>query len=87
MRHGRAKPLRLKSGATLARRRAYSLNELSMPAVFGQPGEVKKMVGWDGIEPPTPGFSGECLPSCKYAQMLEVERWGPNDLMRWNVLE
>ena len=26
-----------------------------------------KMVGWDGIEPPTPGFSVLGLSSCKYA--------------------
>jgi len=27
----------------------------------------KTMVGWDGIEPPTPGFSGLGPCSCKYA--------------------
>jgi hypothetical protein len=33
------------------------------------------------------GFSAQRLPSSKYAQMLDVERWNPDGLMRWNVLE
>jgi hypothetical protein len=31
------------------------------------PAGEKTMVGWDGIEPPTPGFSVLGLCACKYA--------------------
>ena len=42
-------------------RRVRAARAKSLPA-----GE-KTMVGWDGIEPPTPGFSVLGLSSCKYA--------------------
>jgi len=45
------------------------------------------MVGWDGIEPPTPGFSDLGLCSRKYAYLLTIEREVPAGVVRWSALE
>jgi hypothetical protein len=42
------------------------------------------MVGWDGIEPPTPGFSDLGLSLCKYAQLLAAEREGSFGVVCWS---
>jgi len=48
---------------------------------------LKRMVGRDGIEPPTPGFSVLFPGSCKCAQLFDVEQKTPDGLVRWSVLE
>ena len=48
---------------------------------------LKRMVGWDGIEPPTPGFSDLGLRLGKCAQVLTVARTDPDGLVRWNEPE
>ena len=48
---------------------------------------LKRMVGRDGIEPPTPGFSVLFAGLRKYPQLFDVEREGRDGLVRWNVLE
>jgi len=45
------------------------------------------MVGRDGIEPPTPGFSVLFSGLRKCAQLFDVKTEGHNGLVRWSVLE
>jgi len=47
---------------------------------------LEKVVGRDGIEPPTPGFSVLSPGPCKCAEVLDVERVAPDGLMRWSAL-
>jgi len=46
-----------------------------------------EMVGRDGIEPPTPGFSVLFPRSCKCAEVFDMEQQGHDGLVRWSVLE
>ena len=57
----RVSPSTVRVGRAQRARRARAARAKSLPA-----GE-KTMVGWDGIEPPTPGFSVLGLCSRKYA--------------------
>src|SRR5712691_7233410 len=47
----------------------------------------KIMVGWDGIEPPTPGFSVLFPGSCKCAQMFAAASKDHDGVVRLSVLE
>jgi hypothetical protein len=51
----------------------------------GQLGE--KVVGRDGIEPPTPGFSVLSPTSRKCTKVFDLEQQGRDGLVRWSVLE
>jgi len=48
---------------------------------------VSEMVGRDGIEPPTPGFSVLFPRSCKCAQLFDVERRAYDEVVRRSALE
>ncbi len=49
--------------------------------------DVKKLVGRDGIEPPTPGFSVLKQDSWKYAEILALQSTVDQTIVRWSALE
>jgi hypothetical protein len=48
---------------------------------------LKKVVGRDGIEPPTPGFSVLPPTSRKCTEVFDLEQQSRDGLVRWSVLE
>ena len=54
---------------------------------FGVGNLLETMVGRDGIEPPTPGFSVLFSRSWKCAYMLAVESRSHDGIVRWSAQE
>jgi hypothetical protein len=75
------------SSSTVRVNRAQRTRRVRAARAKSLPAGEKTMVGWDGIEPPTPGFSDLSLCARKYAQLLAVEEEAFDGLMRWNALE
>jgi hypothetical protein len=48
------------SSSTVRVRRGRSARRVRAARAKSLPAGEKSMVGWDGIEPPTPGFSAHC---------------------------
>ena len=75
------------SSSTVRVSRAQRARQVRSARAKSLKASEKQMVGWDGIEPPTPGFSDLGPSWCKCAQLLATAREGADGVVRWSALE
>jgi hypothetical protein len=63
----------------------WAQSQLGKNSVMGNC--LKRVVGRDGIEPPTPGFSVLSPTSRKCIEVFDLEQQARDGVVRWSALE